>query len=431
MNNHKASAKKILLVVEELPCQGHNGYSTYNRAFLDYFLAAGMQVHLCITGPRLPGLVFKPAQQLGSNQPVFHYLHAFALGGLRIPSTRAAMVRAVHASLPTALRTWLQSMVSLWPSRKRQAAAKAAVIGRRLDLAESLSVASLVDSLAPDWVFVDTLFRAGFIPFLRSSPMLALIAHDVFHQRCQSIAAQDTPVRPWVSAQDEAAVLSQFDRVIAISDEDAALLRSLAPAAAISTLMSPLDVVVTGARSESPGMRVLYLGSRAHHNVQGLQWFLEEVWPQVLAIVPDAVLDVAGSICDGLQARPNVVLHGRVDSIAAIARNTRFAINPVLAGSGLKIKMLDYFAHSLPCITTEVGATGFPRVSPSAIRIGSDAETYATAVIEWLQNDEVLQGARALLPDYVTYFSRANFDCQMASLLRHDATGSLSIQNAK
>lgn len=421
MNNQKKNNGKILLVVEELPCRGHNGYSTYNRAFLDYFLAAGMEVHLCITGPRLPALVFDPAHQLGSDQPVFHYLHAFKWGGLRIPSTRAALLRAVHASLPIALRTWLQNRVSGRSSRTDQASPKAALIGRRLDQAEAVSIASLVDAVTPDWVFVDTIFRAGFIPCLRSSPRLALITHDVFYQRCQSIAAQDIPVTPWVSEQDEATVLKTFDRVIAISDADATLLRALAPAGHVSTLMSPLDVVVTGARANKPGKRVLYLGSRAHHNVQGLQWFLDEIWPQVLATVPDAALDVVGSVCDGLPAHPNVMLHGRVDDIAAIARNTGFAINPVLAGSGLKIKMLDYFAHSLPCITTEVGAIGFPRVSPSAIRIGSDADSYASAVIHWLQNKEELEGARALLPDYVTHFSRANFDHQIASLLRPDA----------
>jgi glycosyltransferase involved in cell wall biosynthesis len=421
MNNHQENSRKILLVVEELPCKGHNGYSTYNRAFLDYFLAAGMEVHICVTGPRLPGLAFRPAHQLGSDQASFHYLHAFESGGFWFPSTRAAMVRGVNASLPIALRTWLQNRVSRWPFRQRQTSAKAAVIGRRLDSTEAASIASLVDSVAPDWVFVDTIFRAGFIPFLRSTPKLALIAHDVFYQRCQSIAAQKIPVKPWVSAQDEATVLDYFDRVIAISDADATLLKALAPTGVISTQMSPLDVVVTGAHAKNPGKRVLYLGSRAHHNIQGLQWFLDDIWPTVLAAVPDATLDVVGSVCDGLQAHPNVVLHGRVDNIAAIARNTGFAINPVLAGSGLKIKMLDYFAHSLPCITTEVGAIGFPRVSPSAIRIDSNADSYATAVIDWLQNDAVLERARALLPDYVTYFSRANFDHQIASLLQQDA----------
>jgi hypothetical protein len=421
MNNKKENGKRILMVVEELPCQGQNGYSTYNRAFLDYFLAAGMEVHLCISGPRLPGLVFRPAHQFGSVQPVFHYLHAFELGGFWVPSTRAALARGINASLPTSLRTWLQRVLSRWPSRQRQhGGPKAAIIGRQLDQTESAAVANRIDSIAADWVFVDTIFRASFIPLLQSSPKLALIAHDVFYQRCQSIAAQAIPVQPWVSAEDEAAVLDHFDRVIAISDEDARLLRALAPAAAISTLMSPLDVVAPGLPTKNPGTRVLYLGSRAHHNTQGLQWFLDEIWPQVLTTVPDAALDVVGSVCDGLQPSRNVMLHGRVDNIAAIACNTGFAINPVLAGSGLKIKMLDYFAHSLPCITTEVGAIGFPRVSPSPIRISSDADSYATAVIEWLQNDALRERARSILPSYVTYFSRENFDRQLASLMSPD-----------
>jgi len=405
------------MVVEELPCKGHNGYSTYNRAFLDYFLAAGKEVHICITGPRLPGLIFRPAKQLGSNKPVFHYLHAFEFGGVCFPSTRAAMLRGVNASLPTALRAWFQNVLSLWPSRRRQPGPKAAVIGRRLDQAESASIASRIDSVAPDWVFVDTIFRAGFIPFLQSSPKLALIAHDVFYQRCQSIAAQGIPVEPRVSAEDEAAVLSYFDRVIAISDDDAQLLRSLAPAGDISTLMSPLDVVVTDVRSKNPGTRVLYLGSRAHHNTQGLQWFLDEIWPQVLATVPDAALDVVGSVCDGLQPCPNVMLHGRVDSIAAIARNTSFAINPVLAGSGLKIKMLDYFAHGLPCITTSVGGIGFPKSSLSPIWLCDDADSFAHSMNDWLQNNDLVKKARLCLPNYVTHFSRANFDETLASLL--------------
>jgi hypothetical protein len=398
---------KMLVVVEELPCAGRNGYSTYNRAFLDCFLAAGHELHVCVTGPRLDGLAFRPARLLGSDRPVFHFLHARKAGPAWFASTGAALARGANAWLPGFLRR-----------AGAQAGGRTVVIGRRLAPRESASVAALVDRIGPDWVFVDTIFRAGFIPLLRSSPRLGLIAHDVFWQRCRSIADQGFTVSPWVDAGAERAALGAFDRIVAISGEDASALAELAPERPVTTLMSPLDVVVAGGGPPGAGRRMLYVGSRAHHNVQGIRWFLDEVWPRVLAAVPGAALDVAGSVCDGLRAGPGVTLHGRVDSIAALAQRARFAINPVLAGSGLKIKMLDYFAHGLPCITTSLGATGFPRSSPSPIRVADDAESCAASVADWLQSDGPLGEARAALPGYVTFFARAGFDARLGALLR-------------
>ena len=59
----------VAFVIENLPPHGSAGYRTYNRAFVQALCTGGSDVHLLVTGPRLPALVF-PADLLLSTLSV-------------------------------------------------------------------------------------------------------------------------------------------------------------------------------------------------------------------------------------------------------------------------------------------------------------------------------------------------------------------------
>jgi len=57
----------------------------------------------------------------------------------------------------------------------------------------------------------------------------------------------------------------------------------------------------------------------------------------------------------------NMVFYGKVDDnkLKEILSASDIAINPVVNGSGINIKMIDYMAAGLPSVTTRIGARGF------------------------------------------------------------------------
>lgn len=128
------------------------------------------------------------------------------------------------------------------------------------------------------------------------------------------------------------------------------------------------------------------------------------MWPRILERNKHAALDVVGSIGSAITAHPNVTIHGRVDNIDGIAREAAFAINPVRMGSGMKIKMVDYFNLGLGCITTGTGAQGFPTDSPPFVT-ADDAEGFASTVGDWLENPAICEDMSVRAESYMRHFS--------------------------
>jgi glycosyltransferase involved in cell wall biosynthesis len=63
------------------------------------------------------------------------------------------------------------------------------------------------------------------------------------------------------------------------------------------------------------------------------------------------------------------------------------AINPMLEGSGLNVKMLEYMAYSLPIVTTNVGARGIEAVENQHFRL-AELDRFAEALQQLADNPE-------------------------------------------
>ncbi|AEG00271.1 glycosyltransferase [Methylomonas methanica] len=398
----------VVFIVEELPVPRHSGYSTYNHAFLKALQTAGYQIHLVVCGNRFPSPFFKANRLLGLPGLHLHIAQAIALPDGWYLAGPLGFLKAVYRRLG--------GMCGL-KKPSSATAGKPVIIGRWLNQSDLALLTPILQMLSPQMIFVDTLFRSPVLAAVDSRCRRFLIGHDVFSLRCQSMAANGFQPVPWISAQDEAAALQKFDAVIAITDADAEEYRRLQPNVRVEALPSPVTPIADcGARPDSG--RIFYLGSQAHHNVDGLRWFLDKVWPRVLQTNPTLELDVVGSIGASFSGvYPHVVWHGRLDDFSALAERAMFAINPVRAGSGMKIKILDYLAHGLACITTTVGIAGFPGEQERPLAVCDDAEGFAQTVLEWSGNPAYCSTLSARALDYVGRFSGAEFNAGLQALI--------------
>ncbi len=90
-------------------------------------------------------------------------------------------------------------------------------------------------------------------------------------------------------------------------------------------------------------------------NVQGVKWFLENHWGQVLREVPDAKLIITGQMANDefqnyLKKFKNVALKGYVGDLFEVYKKTAVAISPILINSGIKVKVLTYLSFGLPVV---------------------------------------------------------------------------------
>jgi len=222
-------------------------------------------------------------------------------------------------------------------------------------------------------------FNTRFLPLLRDGRLKLIDTIDVFSTKAEKLIRFGVREESPIDVGEERALLRRAVVVIAIQSEEALALRALAPESEVIEVgvdFSPAPA----ADARLPGAQrpptVLFLGSGNAMNVQGLHDFLELVWPSVCRDHPDAVLRVAGPVSQHVPAEaPQTRVVGQVESVADEYRACHLVINPVAAGTGLKIKTLEALAHWRPLVTWPAGVDG---VSPELRRYCDVAEDLYT-----------------------------------------------------
>jgi glycosyltransferase involved in cell wall biosynthesis len=116
----------------------------------------------------------------------------------------------------------------------------------------------------------------------------------------------------------------------------------------------------------------------------------------------------------------DMVFTGSVERVAGWLRGADVAVVPLLDGGGTRMKIIDYFACSVPVVSTAKGIEGIEVSNGQEAVITDDWEQMADAIVELLQNptrhaDMAAAGRAfaeqldwcALAEDYVSVFARA------------------------
>ncbi len=372
---------QIVFVTDEVPRPGEAGHLAVNHAILSFLAGRGHEVVVMLARPRLPW-------------PVQRFAPALDPARVRVEGPGLVGGRGWVAAAPKpAARILARQALTLlpggWRERMRRRArsgeygAVDAVLGRFMEPKAVGWAAERIAAMAPRAVLIDTIFRA---PLLRD-PRLAglrsvLIAHDIFHRRHALLSARGIALYPPnLTREEEVDWLRLADVVVAIQPEEEALLRAVLPDGQ-RVIAAPMPA---RPRPRPPGVAreaglLAFVGSDSAHNVDGMRWFLREVWPPLRAALPTARLEVCGTVGRALgpaAAPEGVVLRGLVPDLGAVLHRAAVAVAPVLAGSGLKIKLLDYVAHGLSVVTTPVGAEGFERAPDWPFTVAEDPGSFA------------------------------------------------------
>jgi glycosyltransferase involved in cell wall biosynthesis len=126
-------------------------------------------------------------------------------------------------------------------------------------------------------------------------------------------------------------------------------------------------------------------------NQQGLQWFLDKVWPLVLDVRPETRIAIGGRHMPKKiyqHANDRLWVFPEVDDVQHFINSAKIAIIPLLAGSGMRIKLLEYMAMGQACVSTEIGAEGISVVANKEVFIANQPEEFAAAIVLLLDNVE-------------------------------------------
>lgn len=140
---------------------------------------------------------------------------------------------------------------------------------------------------------------------------------------------------------------------------------------------------------------LLFMGTLSWEpNIDGILWFIERVWPEILKIHPDTILNILGHQADQRLLKAagltkNIEFAGFVNDLENYLKHTRVFIVPLRFGSGMKVKVLDGLYRGNPMVTTSIGAEGIAVNDKQHLLVEDDAKGFAHACIELLESREL------------------------------------------
>lgn len=190
----------------------------------------------------------------------------------------------------------------------------------------------------------------------------------------------------------ELAHLRDYDGIVPISADDADFYQQAGVSRPIRTINGAVDL----SRFPAPDFRfrpqVCFLGSLEWlPNIQGLQWLLTEVWPEVHRLHPEASLHVAGKQGPAfslLPKTPGVVMHGQVPDAPEFLGAHHIFVVPLHSGGGMRMKIVEAMGAGLCVLSTKVGAEGIGYTDGRDIRIADGAAAWIAALSALLSRQE-------------------------------------------
>jgi polysaccharide biosynthesis protein PslH len=214
----------------------------------------------------------------------------------------------------------------------------------------------------------------------------------------------------------EAMTIDQFDHVVTVSNEDRVVLESLSKRSSnqmtnFSTIPICVDTLKIPPIIPQVGtLNVLHLGTMFWlPNVEGVLWFVREVWPLIQAELPDASFTVVGknppnsvmnlNSCNEndsniSRSSDNIRVVGYISDLTPYLTNAEVFIIPLRSGSGMRVKILDAWRWGLPVVSTSIGAEGVGHHDGENILIADSAKDFANAVVRVITEPDLAHRLR-------------------------------------
>ena len=360
---------RILALTSRVPWPPREGHQLRSFHVLDA-LASQHEVHLlsCLRGE----------DDAKAGSPLRDKLAAFEAFSIPAEQSRAALASALARSVVT--RTPFVVAKYAFAALRRRVAELA---GRfdlvHVDMLPLMAVASGIDPRIP----------------------VVLNAHNVEH----GLLAARIDVEPRGAARaflrNQLPKLRAFERdacrrasaVLACSQDDAAQLRQLAPGTPVHVVPNGVDLEMNRPGGAPPEpLQMVFVGQMGWFpNRDGVEWFLSDILPRILAEQPRARFVVVGksaSLVVPEMLRANVELAGFVDDVRKPVLESGVYVVPLRAGSGTRLKVLEAMALGKAIVTTRIGAEGIELEPGRDALFADDADGFARSVLHLMKRRE-------------------------------------------
>ena len=273
-----------------------------------------------------------------------------------------------------------------------------------------------------DVVILEMLYLASYIPCIRehSKAHITMRAPNIEHEIWSQIAKNEHNTLKRIYLRNlakrikrlEYSVMNQYDSLIPVSDVNGETYKNMG-------VTVPIVMTTTGVFLDKlPHNKAVQEENALSHigaldwmpNLEGLSWFIDEVWPLILEKRPNTSFYIAGRNApanaeEKLNGK-NIKYLGEVPDAYDFIQSKSILIVPLLSGSGMRVKIIEGLALGRSIVSTKTGAEGIDLVHNKHLKIVQNKEEFANSCIELLDNPE----EREKLSKNGEAFVRENYD---------------------
>ena len=269
-------------------------------------------------------------------------------------------------------------------------------ISRFDNAAFSSKLTELLQRETYDIVQLESLYLAPYIGIIRqhAKAKIVLRAHNVEHEIWERMAVNEhITLRRWYfdySARKlknyEVEQLALVDYLLPISEIDQQKFRRLGYEGRSQAIPIGLDLAKFRYEQVEPlrPTSISFIGSLDWMpNIEGLNWFLDQVWPHINTIFPELKLHIAGRNCPDWihnQDRTNLVIHGEVENSSAFLLDHPLSVVPLLSGSGMRAKIIEAMALGRVVLTTSLGLEGITAKDKKEVLVADTVEQFVNKI---------------------------------------------------
>ncbi len=194
-------------------------------------------------------------------------------------------------------------------------------------------------------------------------------------------------------ARFERAACRRVDEVVAVSDADAALMRTAYGVTKVTAVPTGVDLDYF---QPQPGVarqqhELVFTGSMDWlPNEDGVAWFAAEVLPMIRAERPETTLTVVGRnpsprVQELARQHPGVSVTGTVADVRPYLARGAALVVPLRIGGGTRLKIYEAMAMGVPVVSTAIGAEGLPLAPGEHFLLADTPAELATGCLRLLR----------------------------------------------
>lgn len=213
----------------------------------------------------------------------------------------------------------------------------------------------------------------------------------IFTEDCFAYKNQVTDEKCFhLSASSEAKAMQRAEHLFTVQDEEFYYYRLIAPRSHVYNIYSRYEYH----RQKIVGNHnILFFSGSNSYNINGINWFVQDIFPLIQEKHPDSKLIIGGGVCKyipNIALLPNIILKGYVENPADFYCLGDIAINPVFQGTGLKIKTFESVSYDKVTITHTHSIRGIFKKNEAPIFASDNPYEWVKLISGFWMNEEAI-----------------------------------------